>query len=206
VTLNESNELHEQSVTYWFDQLRAGNEAAAAELWNRYFQQLAAFARSRLVQRRVSDEEDLAAEVLQALCRAAESGRLPAIESRQDLWRILLSWMRNKITDQVRAEHAAKRGGGRVRGRSGFDHNTNEADAFAEIACPQPSAATLAELRELADRLLARLPNQLLRDLALARMAGKTVDELSGEFKIAPRTVERKLAIIRRVWSQDAPP
>ncbi len=198
-----TNTLNEQSITYWFDQLRAGNEVAAARLWDHYFQQLATFARRRLHQRRVSDEEDLAAEVLQALCRAADVGRLPAIQSRDDLWRILLSWMRNKITDQVRAQQAAKRGGGRVRGQSGF--GSGDGDAFAEPVCPQPSAATLAELRELADRLLRRLPDVLLRELALARMAGKTVGELSVDFKIAPRTVERKLAIIRRVWSDDAP-
>lgn len=199
---DEEDESESQSVTYWFDQLRAGNEQAAAELWTHYFEQLSRFARSRLKQRRVSDEEDLASEVLHALCQAADAGRLPSIQSRDDLWRILLSWLRNRIVDQFRADQTAKRGGGNVRGHSGLAANDSRTGGFDRIPGPQPSPATVAEMRECADNLLKQLPDELLKKLALARLAGKTVAEIADEFDIAPRTVERKLAIIRRVWNE----
>jgi hypothetical protein len=36
------------SVTHWISQLRAGDQAAAQPLWERYFQQLVGLARQRL--------------------------------------------------------------------------------------------------------------------------------------------------------------
>ena len=49
------------SVTGWLDRLKAGDDAAAQEIWNRYFAQLVVLARRRLQGlRRNLDEEDVA--------------------------------------------------------------------------------------------------------------------------------------------------
>ena len=55
----------EQSVTLWFDQLRKGNEQAASQLWQRYFQRLVQLAKQRLgaTPNRLVDEEDVAVSV-----------------------------------------------------------------------------------------------------------------------------------------------
>src|SRR2546427_163477 len=37
-----------QSVTWWIENLKGGDEAAAQSLWQRYFQRLAGLARERL--------------------------------------------------------------------------------------------------------------------------------------------------------------
>jgi DNA-directed RNA polymerase specialized sigma24 family protein len=42
--------------------------------------------------------------------------------------------------------------------------------------------------------------------LAIARLEGYTVEELALRFKCAPRTVERKLQRIRRLWSREERP
>jgi hypothetical protein len=54
-----------QSVTWWLENLKEGDEAAAQFLWRRYFQRLAGLARQRLSegQRRVQDEDDIALSV-----------------------------------------------------------------------------------------------------------------------------------------------
>ena len=48
----------EGSVTCWLQQLQAGDQTAAQELWNRYFARLVGLARSKLrgAPRRAADE------------------------------------------------------------------------------------------------------------------------------------------------------
>jgi DNA-directed RNA polymerase specialized sigma subunit len=54
--------MSEGSVTQWIEAVKAGDEAAAEALWNRYFRQLASLCRKRLAKRprRAADEEDAA--------------------------------------------------------------------------------------------------------------------------------------------------
>ena len=48
----------EGSVTVWLNELKAGDDIAAQQLWNRYFARLVAFCRKTLADqpRRASDE------------------------------------------------------------------------------------------------------------------------------------------------------
>ena len=54
--------MDDDPVTLWIEGLKAGDEAAVADLWNRYFDRLVQLARQRLgsTPRRVADEEDVA--------------------------------------------------------------------------------------------------------------------------------------------------
>ena len=57
------------SVTTWVEQLRAGNRAAAQQLWERYFSRLVNLARTKLrgLRRRAADEEDVALSAFDSL-------------------------------------------------------------------------------------------------------------------------------------------
>lgn len=184
------------SVTVWFDRLRDGDPDAAAALWARYFERLTAVARSHLQSRhrRVADEEDIAAEVLHALCRSAQHERLPSIESRDDLWRMLLCWTRHGVIEHVRRHTRQRRGGGNVRGDSIVEGGL---DRF-----PAPSTQTLDDLSDGLSDLLGRLPDESLRTIARRRLAGYTNEEVAAELDVSTRTVERKLSLIRAAWSQ----
>jgi hypothetical protein len=59
------------SVTRCIVLLKAGESAAAQEIWDRYFGRLVALARARLrtAARRVADEEDVALSALDSFCR-----------------------------------------------------------------------------------------------------------------------------------------
>jgi len=61
---------HDESVTGWIDQLKIGDERAAQEVWNRYFDKLVRLARKRLaaVPKRVADEEDVALSAFNSFC------------------------------------------------------------------------------------------------------------------------------------------
>ena len=53
--------MSEGSITHWFGDLRKGDDAAVAAVYDRYFDRLVAFARTRLqsIPRRTADEEDV---------------------------------------------------------------------------------------------------------------------------------------------------
>ena len=63
-----------------------------------------------------------------------------------------------------------------------------------------PTPALLAEMNEARERLLAMLHDAELRALALAKLEGCTNEECAERLKISPRTVDRKLKIIRKTW------
>ena len=93
------------SVTIWLGRLKAGEQRdeAAAHLWGRYFGQLVARARERLRARvRVADGEDVALSAFDSFVRAAEAGRFPRLDDRDDLWQVLLLLTARKAADAAR--------------------------------------------------------------------------------------------------------
>ncbi len=75
------------SVTVWIEQLKAGESAAAEQLWEGYFRRLVALAppppaRPALA---AADEEDVALSAFDSFCRNAEQGRFPQLLDRDDL-------------------------------------------------------------------------------------------------------------------------
>src|SRR5262245_62128352 len=111
------------SVSRRIADLKAGDLAAAGDLCKRYFEHLVRLARKKLrgASRRVADEEDVVVDVLDSLYRGARRGHFPLLTDRDDLWRLLTVLTERKAANQVKREAARKRGGGRVRGESGFD-------------------------------------------------------------------------------------
>jgi DNA-directed RNA polymerase specialized sigma24 family protein len=92
------------------------------------------------------------------------------------------------------------RGGGRVNSLTDLDLAGAEAIFGAE-----PSPELAAQMTEECQRLLARLPDESLRTVALWKMEGYTNTEIAARLGCVPQTVERKLRAIRTVWSDEAP-
>ena len=183
--------MPDDSVTHWLGRLKAGDADAPGPLWRRYFPRLVALARARLAgaARAAADEEDVALSAFDSFCRDAAAGRLPRLDDRDDLWRVLLVITGQKAVDLVRRETAAKRGG-----------NATAVDlAGVAAADPTPEFAALAadEFR----RLLDLLPDADLKALAVWKLEGLTTDEVAARWGCVPRTVERRLRVIRSLWA-----
>src|SRR5207237_6705167 len=101
------------SVTRWVGQLRAGDQAAAQPLWERYFRRLVSLARKKLcgAARRVADEEDVALSAFDGFCRRAAEGRFPQLSDRDNLWQLLVVMTARKAHHLVRDQRRQKRGG-----------------------------------------------------------------------------------------------
>src|SRR6516164_1255619 len=99
------------SVTAWIEQLKAGDAAAAAPLWQGYFRRLVGLARQRLgaAPRRAADVEDVALSAFDSFCRGAAAGRFPRLDDRDDLWALLVTITARKAAEQVRRERRLKR-------------------------------------------------------------------------------------------------
>lgn len=192
------------SITRWIDALKAGDQQAAGKLWDRYFQRLIAAARRRLgaAPRRVADEEDVVLSVFDTLFRGAAQGRFPKLTDREDLWKLLLVLTRQKAVDQIRRNVRQKRGGGLVRGDSIFGDETT-AGGFDQFLSSNPTPEFLTMLQQEHERLLGKLRNDTLRQIALDRMAGETNDEIATTLGISTRAVERKFQLIRKKWAAD---
>jgi DNA-directed RNA polymerase specialized sigma24 family protein len=196
------------SVSHWITQLKAGDHAAAQPLWERYFQRLVVLARKKLrgQPRRAADEEDVALSAFTSLCRGAEQGRFPLLSDRHNLWQLLVVLTARKALDLIKHEQRQKRGGGAVLGESALDklHKSSTAEVGLEqVLGPEPTPAFAAQLAEECQRLLGQLGDAQLGSIARWKMEGYTNDEIAGKLGCAPRTVERKLRIIRGLWEKE---
>src|SRR5262245_14208266 len=101
------------SVSLRIADLKTGDQAAARELFNRYFEKLKRLARRKLpdASRRMADEEDIALDVLDSLYRGAQRGCFPLLENRDDLWRLLTVLTNRKAINQFKHLKTMKQGG-----------------------------------------------------------------------------------------------
>ena len=198
----------ETSITQWIDRLKAGDANAAQKLWERYFRRLVGLARKKLrdAPRRAADEEDVALSAFDSFCRGAEQDRFPQLHDRLDLWQLLVLLTARKAFDQAKHERRQKRGGGAVLDEAALPrpgHSSAQAAALNQIESPEPTPAFAAQVAEECGRLLERLDNPELRDVALLKVEGYSNQEIAAQLGCGLRTVERRLRLIRRIWEQE---
>ena len=195
----------ERSETYWLDELKAGRLEAAAPLWTKYFCRLQGLARQKLSgsPRRAADEEDVAISAFHSFCRGVQDERFRQLESRSDLWQVLAMITTRKAIRQVERERAQKRGGGAVRGESVFLKADGDYDAagLAQFIGGGPTPGFQAAAEEEFELLLDRLDQPALRQIALLKLDGHTNQEIAEQIGRNVRSVERKLNLIRSLWS-----
>jgi DNA-directed RNA polymerase specialized sigma24 family protein len=191
----------EGSVTRLIPPLQAGDQAAAEELWERFFERLVVLARHRLrgVPACAGYEEDMALSALDTFIRRAGHGRFPALADRDGLWRLLVTITVRKAAHLRRDEGRQKPPGG-VAACAGAGGEA----ALAAVLSREPSPAFAAPAEEQYRRLLAMLGEDELRRVAVWRLEGYTVEEVAAKLGCAPRSVKRKLHLIRGIWEKGA--
>lgn len=190
--------MGEGSVTRWLDLLQQGECEAVQVLWERYFHRMVALARKKLQHspRRVADEEDVALSAFDSFCRHAENGRFPQLFDRDSLWRILVVMTARKASHLMRDQTRQKRGGG---------NQAAEPEAFSldQMLSREPTPELAAQMAEEYAHLLKILADEELASVAIARMEGYTVEEIAEKLSYAPRSIKRKLQLIRNLWEKE---
>ena len=192
------------SVSQWLMGLKAHDEVAAAQLWQRYYRRLVGLACKKLrdAPRRVADEEDVVLSAFQSFCRRAQANQFPDLRDRNDLWHLIVCITERKAYDQLKAQRRKKRGGGRVGGESAVRGNDASQDAggFDQLAGRQPTPEFAAETAEAVERLLGLLDDEELRRIALLKLEGFSNAEIATEIGRSLPTVERRFKLIREIW------
>ena len=194
----------EGSVSRWIGPLLAAEPAAAEQIWQRYFQRLVELARNNLrgAPRRVADEEDVALSAFDSFCRNAERGLFPQLLDRDDLWRLLVTITNRKAAHLVRDERRLKRGGGAEPIRQTSDSHGNN-DELNQILSREPNPEFAAQVAEECRRLLNILGDRELESVAVWKMEGYSVAEIADRLGYAPRSIKRKLQMIRSLWEEE---
>ena len=203
--MSEDNSVHEDSVTEWLRALADGDEQAVRRIWERYFQRLVALARRHLSQKkwRAVDEEDVALSAFASFCKRAGAGEFPKLENRDDLWKLLVTITCRKAIVIMRRESRQKRGGGTVRGESAFrsrNEDSGASDGIGQVLGKEPSPDFAAQVAEELKRLLDRVGDESLREIALYKLQGYTNEEIASRVGVSLRTVKRRLKLIRHKW------
>lgn len=195
------------NVSHWIDLVKAGDEDAANQLWQRYFDRLVRSVRARLQgqNRAASDEEDIALSVFDSFYNAAHNGRFPNLADRDDLWRLLLRMAGRKVVDKHRHDHRQRRGGEVRLQPLGFSpvDETDSPDRVAEAIGNEPTPEMALMVQESVEQLFFHLGVGQLRDLAVAKLEGYTNAEIAGRFGCSERTIERRLHLIREKCQQN---
>jgi RNA polymerase sigma factor (sigma-70 family) len=190
------------NVSHWIDLVKTGDSAAANHIWQRYFDRLVRSVRGRLRGQNcaVSDEEDIVLSVFESFYNAAENGRFPDLSDRDDLWRLLLRMAARKVVDNRRHQLRERRGG-KVRHHA-LDHPGDDGTLLEAIGV-DPSPDMVLMMKEAVEQLFSHLGVGQLRDLAGAKLEGYTNAELAQRFACSPRTIERRLHLIREKCQQE---
>ncbi|MCD0461748.1 ECF-type sigma factor [Roseiconus lacunae] len=190
------------------DRVRDGDDEAIAELWESYFQRLVRLAAKRLPAnlKRAGDEEDVALSAFNSFIAGIRRDQFPDLSGPDNLWGLLITLTGRKVNAHLRYQTRQKRGGGAVRGESVFidPDQQNRVAGIGAIAAGGKTADLAIELEEACDSLLEQLPDEQLRQIAVMRMDGFLVDEIADRLQISKRATERRLQLIRRIWSEQA--
>ena len=190
------------SVTHWIRLAKVGDPLAARKLVETYYHRLVRFARQRLhgARRGIADEEDVALSAFDSFLRRAELGQFPRLDDRDDLWQVLLRIARCKAADLVKHERRRKRDAGRLR-EEDAERATDPA-GLDWVPDREPTPEEAASFAEDVGRLLECLDDDL-RQVALWKLDDCTNEEIAAKLDCVPRTVERKLRVIRSIWKRE---
>jgi RNA polymerase sigma factor (sigma-70 family) len=186
------------SISFWIEQLKAGDSRAAQALWERFYFRLVALARKKLgaFPRGVADEEDVVQSAFLSFCQRAEAGQFPDLLDRHGLWALLAVITARKATNQMVRYGSAKRGGAQAaagRANSSIDGGPSLRDVISQ----EPTPEFVALLVEQIERVMELLNDPAQRVIVLYKLEGRTNPEIARLLGCSLSGVERKLRLIR---------
>lgn len=188
-----------ESVSFWICQIRDGEIIATEKIWGRYFQSLTAFASSRIKEFASpdTDGEEIAVSALNDLFQGLQRGQFPDLMNRDDFWRLLTCITRRRIADHFDFHLRPKRD---VRRNESLDRAKVEAQQNLNFDRIADNPAWQAEFADTCQMLFSALDNPQLREIACLILDGFKQEEIAAQLGVVPRTIARKVALIKSIW------
>ena len=180
----------------------AVRDAAARQIWERYFRDLLTLARNNLDKRiRVrTSEEDVAQSMFKSFCMRQQRGEFD-LAGRDELWKLLVTITLRKARNAATAQRREKRDVRRERNAAASEDTDSSLWALEQMEAADPSPAVAVVLNEALERRLKSLADPELQEIALARLEGYTNAEIAVRRDCTERSIERRLARIRSLWA-----
>lgn len=183
--LAESSETYSESL---IPRVRAGDQAAAEKVFDRYAQQLARLAEqhlSRRIAQRV-EGEDVVQSVFRTFFQRAERGEFQ-IRSSDQLWKLLVTITVRKARMQARRHSAEKRN---------VELESDDPAALIAAIDREPGPDEAKILDDEIDRVLSGMPSsqqELYRRVLELKLAGHSNREIAAQLELVSRNVDRML-------------
>ena len=181
------------------EQIRLGDDWAAAELMDHYADRLIALARTRLSSKlaRRLDPEDVVQSACRSFFRNAQAGRYEVRDS-DDLWRLLAAITVHKAQRQGKRHSAAK--------RALSTEESSDWDGIMQVISPEaisrdPTPEEATTLLEETQAMMAGL-SPLHRQIVEMSLQGHEVPATAKEIKCSERTVQRAIERARLLLEQ----
>lgn len=184
----EPNTVNPEVTLAWLGHLADGKPDAVQEFWNHYGESLQRVAERQIATwlRRRVDPEDVVQSACRTFFRRAGKGDF-SLESKDDLWKLLLTITLNKVRMQARFHSRNRR-------------SINREQALPEEAALQPAewdhAIENIELQDTLQAAFSEYDDERRRLLELW-LEGRTQNEIAGEIGCSERTVRRMQERIR---------
>lgn len=197
---------YDSPVTLWLRQLEVGDAEAAQPLYQHFCTRLHQMARLRIPAnvRSAYDQDDVTISAIHSLFLGIRQQKYQ-LNDRDDVWRLLMTIAERKITKRIRYETRDKRDVRRLIQNSLFQKapfaKQDELHGGVQsLTGYEPTPEFAAEVAEACENLLASLPDEMCRRIALLKLENYTSDQVAEQLGCTRRTVQRKLLVIRRTW------
>ena len=139
--------------------------------------------------------------------RGVARGRFPRLDDREDLWKLLVTITARKVVAAKRRRFTKNEAGLQsAASLSSFQRQAHTTTMMAWLKLSrEPSPDFAVEVADTCEHLMRKLDDESLRRIALLKMESHTNEEVGRLQHWFPpvRTVERKLARIRDLWSRE---
>ncbi len=195
-------------ITLLLGELQNLDEDAAAAIWNEYFPKVMNLARKKMRYhaRRTYDEEDIALSAINSFFEGVRKNHFDGLRDRDEIWRLLITITVRKANAHRKKANAQKRGGGDVRGESVFVDLNGDPNAagLGQVIDENRMPEFADDVVRCCEELLESLPNDNLRQTALLRMEGHTVDEIAAKMECSRSRTKQRIARIKEIWGESS--
>lgn len=191
------------SVSKWVSQVKAGDRSAARFLWVRFYGKLVRAATRRLGRNPdpALGGEDIAQGAFANVCEGLLAGKYPQLENRDDLWRLLMASMVNRVNSHFRSINAQKR-------TVALNQPLEQIDEKSLLMLATPAAQV--ELQDLIEQLLETLdqddPTGELREIALLYLQEHSASAIAKKMRRRKTNILQKIHLIRLLWEKTLTP
>lgn len=168
-------------------------------VWNKYFERLLRFAKKQMkgMPKIASDEEDITLSVLKSVCISVRK-RSEEVPDADSIWGLLVLICKRKIANQYAYQRRSKRDAQRS------ESLCSSPVLMQQLQSREIGPELLSEFNERVESLFELLEHDSLKQVAKAKVQGYTNNEIANHLGCSLSTVERKLRLIREIWSRES--